>query len=318
MARGFEDRPARLDALLRSSEVALGGAFLLAVRRARRSLTVSEIRRRLGRGGTRAVVRLYEEHLVTLLLEHQARAVSAGGSTALEIGRQLGIPRGLDLASLRLARNLSQERDRVLTGILDSQFRSAEAAYGEALRRGRDPAIAVRDSIGLTPVQVAALFRYQDLLAATAREAARRQVPEELAEELREDFADGRPPEEGTAARMVTAYRNNALVAGAALLGLDLAQASLNMGVEEAVRQAEDDVLLERIEWEWLTARDERVRPSHRAMQGQRRPDGEPFRSGDGIALRYPGDPLAPRQETARCRCQRRARAGAVESSEVA
>lgn len=52
----------------------------------------------------------------------------------------------------------------------------------------------------------------------------------------------------------------------------------------------------------WLTARDERVRPTHQEADGQIRALGEPFDVG-GAQLLYPGDPAAPIQEIAMCRC---------------
>lgn len=53
---------------------------------------------------------------------------------------------------------------------------------------------------------------------------------------------------------------------------------------------------------EWLTARDERVRPSHQAADEQTQLLGQPFQVG-GAALRFPGDPQGPPQEVIQCRC---------------
>lgn len=53
----------------------------------------------------------------------------------------------------------------------------------------------------------------------------------------------------------------------------------------------------------WKTQRDSRVRDSHRTMQGQRRDLREPFTTGHGIRIAYPGDPTAPIEEWAQCRC---------------
>jgi hypothetical protein len=45
------------------------------------------------------------------------------------------------------------------------------------------------------------------------------------------------------------------------------------------------------------------VRGSHRAMHGQTRGVDEPFESGAGFSLMYPGDVNAPPEETIQCRC---------------
>ena len=43
-------------------------------------------------------------------------------------------------------------------------------------------------------------------------------------------------------------------------------------------------------------------------MGGQLRRRGVPFRSGNGNALRYPGDPQAPASDVIQCRCRRAVR----------
>lgn len=53
---------------------------------------------------------------------------------------------------------------------------------------------------------------------------------------------------------------------------------------------------------EWLTARDEKVRPTHQAADGQVVGINEPFNIG-GSALMFPGDPSGPPGEIINCRC---------------
>jgi hypothetical protein len=52
----------------------------------------------------------------------------------------------------------------------------------------------------------------------------------------------------------------------------------------------------------WLTSHDERVRDTHRAVDGQPVPVGQSFTVGLS-QLRFPGDPLGSIDETANCRC---------------
>jgi len=52
----------------------------------------------------------------------------------------------------------------------------------------------------------------------------------------------------------------------------------------------------------WLSARDERVRETHRLADGQVVALDQPFRVGNAL-LRYPGDPSGPIEEIAACRC---------------
>jgi uncharacterized protein with gpF-like domain len=52
----------------------------------------------------------------------------------------------------------------------------------------------------------------------------------------------------------------------------------------------------------WDTEQDQRVRSSHRAVDGQIRDLGMPFYV-DGIALQFPGDPIGPPESVINCRC---------------
>lgn len=59
------------------------------------------------------------------------------------------------------------------------------------------------------------------------------------------------------------------------------------------------------VEKVWSHRRDERVRESHRSMGGQKVPSAQPFRSGAGHLMQYPGDSSlgAPPSELIGCRC---------------
>jgi SPP1 gp7 family putative phage head morphogenesis protein len=50
----------------------------------------------------------------------------------------------------------------------------------------------------------------------------------------------------------------------------------------------------------WITAKDERVRGSHRRLEGKRADMDEIF---EGSSLKFPGDPDAPAKEVVNCRC---------------
>jgi uncharacterized protein with gpF-like domain len=55
----------------------------------------------------------------------------------------------------------------------------------------------------------------------------------------------------------------------------------------------------------WHTAEDDRVRDSHDFMDGQEVAMGQPFVSGLGNLLMYPGDPMGPPEDVINCRCWR-------------
>ena len=77
---------------------------------------------------------------------------------------------------------------------------------------------------------------------------------------------------------------------------------ALNLGIGVAIEQTTSLTGTE-IKRTWKTAADEKVRSSHSPMNGQVRPLGEPFITGNGVAILYPGDPNAPVNERANCRC---------------
>jgi hypothetical protein len=53
----------------------------------------------------------------------------------------------------------------------------------------------------------------------------------------------------------------------------------------------------------WITARDNRVRDTHLAMEGKETGLKDPFMVGEGVSLQWPGDPAGPPEEICRCRC---------------
>lgn len=291
----------REDRELAAAEAYLAAAYLAAARAARRELTEAEVRRLLARGGPGAVARRWAAlALARLRPALQARALAAGERAAADIARSTGAPGGLDLSRRRLPDALAAALAALSIDLADSARRAAEEANYAALLRGEDPARWVRASVGLNAAQARAL-------AAMAGVLDRRGPPDEGEE-------DGRT----SPAAILEAYRGRLSSAAAAAVGLALAQRAIAVGESEAAAQSLEDGEIEPPTWEWVTARDERVRPSHRAMHGQVRPDGEPFRSGDGNLLRYPHDPSAPLSDRAGCRCRRRLRAGAVARPEVA
>lgn len=54
---------------------------------------------------------------------------------------------------------------------------------------------------------------------------------------------------------------------------------------------------------QWKTRLDNRVRDTHRGLEGKKTPLNTAFVSASGAKLRYPGDPKAPMAERANCRC---------------
>jgi len=160
--------------------------------------------------------------------------------------------------------------------------------------------------IGLTQSQMQWLVNYERELRSDNPLAA-------LSRALRDkrfDSAVRKAAREGTAIpeaqinSMVRTYTNRAMRYRAETIARTEALTSLHEAQRQALQQAmAAGIDPESVRYIWRTAGDARVRDSHAAMDGDVRPEGEPFLSGAGNYLEYPGDPKAPPEETINCRC---------------
>lgn len=75
----------------------------------------------------------------------------------------------------------------------------------------------------------------------------------------------------------------------------------INERIRDLVRGVRRFVGIE-AEYEWISKRDDKVRETHRKVDGEVRKDGERFSNG----LRWPRDPFGTLEETMNCRCERR------------
>lgn len=103
---------------------------------------------------------------------------------------------------------------------------------------------------------------------------------------------------------MVGRYRERYIKYRAEVIGRTEALRAVHQGTQEMYRQAVEQGAMSSTEYKhkWVSARDKRVRDSHRHLNGLVRMEGETFPGNDG-ALKYPGDPDAPASETVQCRC---------------
>lgn len=183
------------------------------------------------------------------------------------------------------------------------------------VERGINPTAMAREfrsTIGLTRLQQQHVAAYRDALTRAHESAAARSNA--LGRALRDgrfDASVARAAREGKALtqaqidKMVARYQERYIVMRAETIARTEALTAVHMGEravwEEAVRRG--DISAAEVEETWNTARDERVRGSHRTMERQKRRMGVPFTSGAGASLRFPGDPAAPAADRIKCRC---------------
>lgn len=128
-------------------------------------------------------------------------------------------------------------------------------------------------------------------------------------------IADGKPLDQATIDKLVMRYRNNALNYRGKVIARTETMQSLNASDYDATAQmiAKGAIRARDVVNEWDTAGDDRVRHTHRSIDGQRRAFGEPFEITDGLLtyrLMYPGDSSlgAPASQVIQCRCRLRKR----------
>lgn len=220
-----------------------------------------------------------------------------------------------DPISVRWARENSLSKLRELT---DDQRGAIREILTAGARSGDNPLVMareIRDSIGLTKQQAAIVENYRRQLESRQFGAA-----------LQRELSDGRFDRTVTAAMrdargltaaqidtMVERYRQNWVAFRAENIARTEGLRVAHQGTEELYRQAiaNGDIDRSQIERTWNHSpgkgRGKKgkggPRSFHVSMHGQKRGYGEPFVSGLGAELRFPGDPEASAEETANCAC---------------
>ena len=118
----------------------------------------------------------------------------------------------------------------------------------------------------------------------------------------------GKPLPIETVDKLVDRYRSNALKFRGDNIGRTETLSALNRGEYESVRQAleRSDLPTSAARKVWKTARDNRVRPDHQAMQNVSVGIDEPFVLPDGSRMMHPTDTSlgAAAKEVVLCRCK--------------
>lgn len=215
------------------------------------------------------------------------------------------------------------ERNRLdlIQGLGFEQRSLIRYALSVAQETGENPRVTarqIRDAIGLTEAQERWVRNYRSQLergqyaAALARQLSHGQSDRTIAS-AQDRGLSLTPAQIDTA---VDRYRANLIMYRAEVIARTESLRITHQGGDAAYRQAiaSGALSLDQLECSWLATRDPRTRDTHREMDGQVRDWGEAFDSPSGALLLYPGDPAAPAEETANCRCCRvvRVRAAAA------
>jgi hypothetical protein len=125
---------------------------------------------------------------------------------------------------------------------------------------------------------------------------------------IRKAIREGRTLTPTEVNRMIGRYSDNLLQVRAEAIARTELLSAMHEAQAEGLRQLIErgEVRSDQITQEWDASGDDDTRQSHRSMDGQKRKQGEPFVTGNGHLMLYPGDRSlgAPGSEIVQCRCR--------------
>ena len=272
--------------------------------------SLASLERKIATGDIAELFSGLDDAITSFTSDMSAGYVHAAQKTARRIDAAVERAFRFDLADSDAVDFMREVTDDLKAAMIAEQQAVARRVVQHGQARGLTPrqiAREVRASAGLTVEQVDHVERYRQALERGDYTAA---MKYELADgrfdpALRNARAQGKVLGPDRIEKMVDRYRENWVAHRGKVVSLTEGQKMTHAGIAEAVDQAiERGVLPENAFTKvWHTRGDHRVRHSHRFMSGQRRRLWEPFLSGNGNLLMYPGDPNAPLSDIVNCRC---------------
>ena len=308
------DDALRLFRLLEEQEERIQRIFLTAIENMRDELNIAELADLLQEGrAADAIGRL--QYIADQLGSASGMAFIAAGQSAAEFLDSAGLGRVVfDQVNINAVAAMQRNRLDLVREFTREQARATWAALTEGVESGTNPiaqARNFRDSIGLTKRQWGAVNNHrEDLMRAHTDPDAASRALQRKNRDRRYDRTI-RAARRGNKAiasdkldRMVDRYTEISFRKRSETIARTEALRAVHQGNEEAYRQAiESEVFKpEQLERTWRTSVDGRERDTHRKLNGTTAKWGEAWTTENG-SLRYPGDPLAPPEETIRCRC---------------
>lgn len=325
MAEEFEFDETRIELLLAQASLIFRRRFIQTIRQIQASFDLGDIEQLIAeRRFDEALIQV--ELAATNLSNAYITAYVLAGEDVFEfIGDSIGIQINFDQVNARAVAQMQVESLRLIREFTEGQRAATRVALVEGVIQGlnpRDMARLFRQSIGLTANQMRAVANFRRLLESNSAAALTRELRDRRFDSsLRRAISGEKPLTAEQIDRMVERYYQRSLAARAETIARTEALGAVHQASDEGFRQAIEAGLIEdELTQKWRTAGDARVRePSHTFMNGQTRPIGEPFRSGTGNLLRYPGDNRAPAHDVVRCRCVKTTRftADVVENAEA-
>lgn len=309
----------------------IGDAFLKGVYTARNRAQISAIAEALARGDIEAVIRALALDPVVFRGLEQAieQAFEVGGNWQIDRLLPRTTATGARVDILFNVRNFAAESwlrshsSTLIREIIDDIRTAARNFLTAGMEAGANPKTVALDLVGrlnrvsgkreggvlgLTSAQEQWIRNYEAELRDPERlsEALTRSLRDKRFDgAIRAAIKEGRGLDAQMVSRAIQSYRNKALKLRGDTIGRTEAMASLHQSSYEAMQQAisAGQVDADLVTGKWKTAKDWRVRDTHRALEGREVPFGDSFVTPRGNRLRFPGDPSGGASETINCRC---------------
>jgi len=328
----FSNR-SRVEQLLDQWEPEIRNAFLDAIDDVRSNVTFKVIVEKLERGdidGAISALQLDPEAFADFE-DALFQAYVDGGRSEVE-----NLPKLRDRDGNRVifrfgARDLMAEGElrrhgaEMVTRITDDMKATARARMVEGLRSGQNPRTTALDVIGrinratgkreggilglTVPQERFVASARQELLsgdpAALRNYLARARRDRRFDAAVRKAIADEKPVPTDLASRAVGRYADRLLQLRGEMVARTETLTVLAKARDDAIRQQINAGKIDALDVTktWRSAGDDRVRHTHRALNGKTVNIDGRFQSPSGAFLAYPGDPSAPTSETVGCRC---------------
>jgi len=300
---------AQLEALLARYEKDVAASYRKAIAAIRDGLTLEQLARIIETGDTSQLDDLIIRSVDRFADEVSVLYVEAAALSAALLSGQLGLVISFSSGNPLAQDFIRQYKLDLIQQVTRPQIEAARAVVTRSLVQGVNPTVAARDlrsQIGLTTHQQAQVDRYRQLLIEGSKDFQNFTLRDRRSDSrILRMFREGKQLTQPEIDRLVQRYLERRIASRAKTIARTESLRSLNQGLNDGVQNAVNngDIRANDVVREWVTASDERVRGSHRSMNGQLRAFGEPFLSGNGYELAYPGDASAPGSETINCRC---------------
>lgn len=307
----IEDEAARVFALVDQMERHIRVRFDAAIAQIRDANAIAALAELLEVGMVDEALALAEQAFAGVAAAAGDAFVAGAQQAAKAVSVLTKQPISFDRVNDTAVDALRRNNLRLIRGLADSQRDAVRAAVHDGITRGVNPiemAREFRETIGLTESQVRAVNNFRRLISNGDPEALTRKLRDKrfdatLRRAVRSK--DRVPLTQEQIDRMVTRYRERYRIYRSQTVARTEALRSVHEGSEELLRQALDAGRLDADELirQWNHRARKGQRDFHRSMHRQRRLVGEPFTSGRGVSIRYPGDPSAGARETINCTC---------------